>query len=282
MGACVPPPGPDGGAGGGGAGGGAAGAGGGGAGGGAAGTGGGAAGGVGSGGAAGGVGGGGAGKGGAAGAAGGGTGGGAAGTAGAGAGASGAGGTTGGACAGHAFCDDFEDGDAAGWTSIGGTWSVVADGSSVYRGANGNGNAIAGSAAWTDQTVEARVKVVQFANPKANSRGGVIARYANATTFYVFMVDATGGLRLLQNTDVPGSHTGTCQKVDANVTEGSWHTLKLSVSGSNSVRLQTFMDGAPIHDCTSTAGTVPAGSAGAYVYGSNTIVEFDDVKVSTP
>jgi pectate lyase len=269
SGACVPPPEPDGGATGGtsgGTGGGSAGAGGGGGGG----TGGAA-------GAAGASGGGTTGTGGR----GGGTGGGSAGAGGGGAGGRGGAGG-GGACPGHAFCDDFEDGDAAGWTPIGGTWAVVADGSSVYRGANGSGNAIAGSAAWTDQTVEARVKVVQFGNDKAGFRGGVIARYASASNFYVFFVDGTGALRVLMDNDTPSGHTGGCAKVDANLAPGSWHTLKLTASGSASVRLQTFVDGAPVHDCTTTSGTVPAGSAGAYVYGSNTIVEFDDVTVSTP
>jgi hypothetical protein len=187
-----------------------------------------------------------------------------------------------GGCAGYAFCDDFEEGAAAAWTPVGGTWSVIADGSSVYRGANGSGNSIAGSSAWTDQTVEARVKVVQFGNAKPGSRGGVIARYANASSFYAFVVDGTGALRLLQDSDTPASHTGTCGKIDANLTSGTWHTMKLSVSGSGTVRLQTYLDGSAVHDCTSTSGTVAAGSIGANVYGTNTIVEFDDVKVSTP
>src|SRR5262245_44934861 len=245
MGACVPPPDPDGGAGGGGGSGA----------GGAAGT-------VGSGGASG-----------------------SAGSAGAGGGAGSGGaagrGGSGGNCPG-VFCDDFEDGDANGWVPIGGTWSVVGDGSSVYRGANGPGNSIAGAATWTDQTVEARVKVVQFGNTKAGFRAGVIARYANTTSFYVFLYDGRGALRLLKDGDLPPSHAGACAKIDANLTAGSWHTLKLVVSGSTTVRLQTFLDGAPIHDCTSSSGAVPAGAVGSYVYGSNTIVEFDDVMVSTP
>ena len=34
------------------------------------------------------------------------------------------------------------------------------------------------------------MKVTQFGNTKAGgSRGGVLARYANRTTFYVFLVD---------------------------------------------------------------------------------------------
>ena len=37
-----------------------------------------------------------------------------------------------------------------------------------------------------------------------------------------------------------------------------------------------------IHDCQTTIGTLAAGAVGTYIYGPNTIVEFDDVKVSTP
>ena len=166
--------------------------------------------------------------------------------------------------------------------SIGGAWSVVSDGGSVYRGASGSGNSIAGSASWTDQTVEARVKVAQFGNTKPGFRGGVIARYANATSFYVFLYDGNGALRLLANDEMPSGRTGTCGKIDADLPAGSWHTFRLRVSGSASVRLQTFLDGTAIHDCTITSGTISAGAVGAYVYGANTIVEFDDLKVSTP
>jgi hypothetical protein len=81
---------------------------------------------------------------------------------------------------------------------------------------------------------------------------------------------------------MPTGRSGTCGKIDGSLTAGSWHTLKLVVSGAGTVRIQTFLDGAPVHDCTSTSGAIPAGAAGAYVHGANTIVEFDDVKVSTP
>jgi hypothetical protein len=37
-----------------------------------------------------------------------------------------------------------------------------------------------------------------------------------------------------------------------------------------------------MHDCTITTGTLDAGGAGTYIYGPNTIAEFDDVKISTP
>jgi hypothetical protein len=130
--------------------------------------------------------------------------------------------------------------------------------------------------------VEARVKVAQFGNTKPGFRGGVIARYANATSFYVFLIDGSGALRLLVNDEMPAGRTGTCGKIDANRSPAAGTRSRLRVSGSTSVRLQTFLDGTAIHDCTSTSGTIPAGAVGAYVYGANTLVEFDDLKVSNP
>jgi hypothetical protein len=57
--------------------------------------------------------------------------------------------------------------------------------------------------------------------------------------------------------------------------------LKVAGAGAN-VTITTFLDGVMIHDCTTSVGTLAAGAAGAYIYGPNTIAEFDDVKISTP
>ena len=166
--------------------------------------------------------------------------------------------------------------------SIGGAWSVVSDGGSVYRGASGSGNSTAGSASWTDQTVEARVKVAQFGNTKRRLSRRRDRALRERDVVLRLPDDGNGALRLLANDDMPSGRTGTCGKIDANLSAGSWHTFRLRVSGAASVRLQTFLDGTAIHDCTSTSGTIPAGAVGTYVYGANTIVEFDDLKVSTP
>src|SRR5688572_989701 len=50
------------------------------------------------------------------------------------------------------FSDDFNDGNANGWTKSGGSWSVVTDGSPVYRqtGTGSDAKAQTGSA-WTGQ-----------------------------------------------------------------------------------------------------------------------------------
>jgi hypothetical protein len=203
---------------------------------------------------------------------------------GAGGGAAGTGGT---GCAGYAFCDDFEDGDAAGWTPNGGTWSVITEGSHVYQGGNGNAFSLAGQATWTDQTITARVKVLQFGGTSTSYRAGIVARATDASNLYVFAIDASGALRLLKGTSSPSGTgaSGTCGKVTPTplAAANTWYTMQLKVAGAGAnVTITTFLDGVMIHDCTTSVGTLAAGAAGAYIYGPNTIAEFDDVKISTP
>jgi len=210
------------------------------------------------------------------------------GAAGAGTGGGGMGGVagTGGAgCAGYVFCDDFEDGNANGWTPNGGTWSVITDGSHVYEGGSGTSMSLAGQASWTDQTVQARVKVVQFGGTSTSYRAGIVARATDASNLYAFAIDASGAMRLLQGTSSPGGTgaTGTCGKVSVAAVAGTWYTLQMKVSGSGTnVVITTFLDGTMIHNCQTTMGTLNAGAIGTYIYGPNTIAEFDDVRVSTP
>jgi hypothetical protein len=203
------------------------------------------------------------------------------------AGTTGTGGRGGTGCTGYAFCDDFEDGDTAGWTPNGGTWSVITDGSRVYQGGNGNSFSVAGQPTWTDQTITARVKVTQWGGTSTSYRAGIVARATDASNQYVFAIDASGALRLLKGTSSPSGTgaTGTCGKVSPTplATAGTWYTMQMKIVGTgNNVSLTTFFNGSPIHDCLTSVGTLAAGPAGTYVYGPNTIVEFDDVKVSTP
>jgi pectate lyase len=63
------------------------------------------------------------------------------------------------------FTDDFEDGNANGWSKSGGSWSVLTDGSRALRqtsAATGDARAYAGSA-WTDVAAEVRLKPVDRA-----------------------------------------------------------------------------------------------------------------------
>ncbi len=80
------------------------------------------------------------------------------------------------------FSDDFQDGNSTGWSTNGGSWSVVTDGTPALRqsGTSADARALAGTG-WTDQAVQARVKPQAF-----NGTGrhvGIVARArAPATT----------------------------------------------------------------------------------------------------
>src|SRR4051812_34038546 len=82
------------------------------------------------------------------------------------------------------FSDDFEDGNANSWTTSGGSWSVVSDGSQVYRqsGTSADARALVGSTSWTDQAVEARVKPLAFNG--SDRFVAVLARAQSATSYY--------------------------------------------------------------------------------------------------
>ena len=186
-----------------------------------------------------------------------------------------------------ALCDDFEDGNANGWTTTGGTWAIASDPSFVYVGGLGSYRSTNGSPGWTNQTVQARVKVLRFDSPSSSTRAGLMARFGGSTNYYSFQIDGAGDLRLLRGTSTV-SGSGTCATLGASLTPGTWYTLKLQASGPiDAVRLvtgystngTTFI---PVHDCTITSGTLAGGSAGVVTVGSNTNAEFDDFAVTTP
>ncbi|WP_201435646.1 hypothetical protein [Saccharothrix sp. 6-C] len=82
------------------------------------------------------------------------------------------------AAAATLFGDDFEDGDSTGWSTGGGSWAVVADGSRAWRqsGTSADARASAG-AVWAGQSVQARVKPTAFNG--TNRHVAVTARVQN-------------------------------------------------------------------------------------------------------
>jgi hypothetical protein len=184
------------------------------------------------------------------------------------------------ACApGHVFCDDFEDGNADGWTPSGGSWSVITDGTFVYKGDGGDFQSLAGSS-HTDQTVEAKLKVLQFGGSSGSYRAGLVARHTGSSNYYALEIDPTGKLRLLKGT----SSISGCSDLPSGVSPlvGTWSTLKLQVSGpASQVHIVSWVNGVQKHDCTISSG-IASGSAGVATFGSNTRAEFDDFGIWTP
>src|SRR6185503_10153372 len=113
------------------------------------------------------------------------------------------------------FSDNFDDGNANGWTVAAGTWSVVQDsGSFVYTmAATGTeGRTMNGSQSWTDYAVEARVKVTNFGG---SNRVLVAGRLLDFNNYYAASLLNSGGGTLELRRKVNGSSTTLVSKAFA-------------------------------------------------------------------
>ncbi len=178
------------------------------------------------------------------------------------------------------FFDDFEEGAASNWIRSPnnvGDWSIVCDDSLVYRQNTQTDDfrvSVAGSVDWTDQVVEARVKVLSFATGSPSYLVGVYGRFKDLDNHYYVALRYDGriGIRMKLN----GSNTtldGTA--VDAGITTDTWYVVKLEIIGST---LNAYIDGALL--ATATESSIPSG--GVAVGATNSTAEFDDVRVTAP
>lgn len=172
---------------------------------------------------------------------------------------------------GPAFTDDFEDGNADGWSPASGSWSVVTDGSDVYQQVNSTQNAhsYASATSWTDYTVEARVKVTSFA-ATGNGRAGVLGRVTDGTNHYYLGLFKDNTIEL--QSKVAGSTT-TLASGSYTVTPGVWYTVKLEMIGST---LKAYVNN--VLQLTVTDTAFSSGHIG--LGGWNAAARFDDIVVT--
>ncbi|WP_339316045.1 family 16 glycoside hydrolase [Paenibacillus sp. FSL R10-2734] len=168
------------------------------------------------------------------------------------------------------FQDDFEDNNYSGWTTSGGAWSVVDDGSKTLSQASASGEALAysGDASWRDYTYSARIKLL---NAYANA--GLLFRYADASNYYMFRLNDSGDkAELFKKT------AGTLTMVSSanvTVTPGQWSDLKVTVSGN---KITAFVGGSQLMEWTDTAVQPAGGEIGIRMHSST--ARIDDVKVT--
>jgi pectate lyase len=169
------------------------------------------------------------------------------------------------------FSDDFEDGNSTGWSTSGGSWSVTADGTKVYRqgGTSADARALAGSS-WGDQSVQARVKPISFNG--SDRFVAVLARVQSSTSYYYLALRSSGTLELKKLSS--GSSTTLASK-SFSVSTGSWYTLRLEARGST---LTGYVNGAQQLSATDTA--FASGKIGLATFYAS--ASFDDVLVTMP
>ncbi len=177
---------------------------------------------------------------------------------------------------GTLLSDDFQDNNANGWNPM---KSVLTDGTLCYDVPAAT-LSTAGLTTWTDQTIAARMKVVQFGGTSNSYRAGIVARYTSSSSYYALAIDgqSTNKLTLRKGT----STISGCADVAAGVTANSWATLKLEVSGGATTTLKSYVNNVLKQTCTISSGALTAGSIGVQTVGSNTSARFDDVLVTSP
>jgi len=167
------------------------------------------------------------------------------------------------------FSADFSGG-ANGWTRSGGSWSVVTDGSPVYRqsGTGSDARALAGSSSWTNYSVEARVKPTGFNGSARHT--GVIARAQGTSGYYYLALTNTGQVTLGRRGS--GGHTALAS-ASATVSLNTWYRLRLEAAGTT---LRGFLDGQLV--ATASDSAYAAGTVGLATYYAS--ASFDDVLVT--
>ncbi|MDI1461358.1 DUF1080 domain-containing protein, partial [Catellatospora sp. KI3] len=169
------------------------------------------------------------------------------------------------------FSDDFNDGDASGWSKSGGDWTVVTDGTSAFQQSKLDSELarqFAGSSSWTNYTVSARVKPTGFNGSGRYAALG--ARSTGSSTRYQLALLNSGRAELQV---VNGSTVTVVGGANLAVSTGTWYTLELSVSGST---LTGRVNGQQVASGSSSA----FGSGRIVLVTSYASARFDDVVVS--
>lgn len=168
------------------------------------------------------------------------------------------------------FSDDFEDGNAAGWVTTGGTWIVNSEESRVLHQSSYVDNALArvGQPGWSDYTVQADVTPTSFNGLPGFA--GVVARANSTTNHYALVIRPNNTVALIRTID---SNATTLASARLQVSQGSRYTLSLTVSG------QTLTGRAGGVVVSATDGFLLSGLGGLVT--TWTSASFDNVVISS-
>jgi PelA/Pel-15E family pectate lyase len=169
------------------------------------------------------------------------------------------------------WSDNFNDGNASGWSTQNGSWSVVQDNGNYvyYQSSSNEGRASAGSQSWTNYTIEAKVKVDNF---NGSNRVYVAGRYKDGNNYYAASLYNSSGGKLEIRKKVGGSSSTLASKSYA-LSTGTWYNVKLEMSGST---IKMYVNGTL--QLTATDSSLTSGGAGLVSF--KALAKYDDVVVS--
>lgn len=165
--------------------------------------------------------------------------------------------------------DDFEDNDANGWNATQGNWSIVTDGTKVYRQTNGSGGKTnIGDGRWTDYSVEAKVKAISF-DANGGSIGLGFRHQDDVNRYFVKYVSSTGEIAISKN--VNNSETLLASKSYPIIADTEY-TFKVVAKGS---QIDFYING--VKELSATDTTFKNGKISLSMW--NAIGQFDEISV---
>jgi hypothetical protein len=148
----------------------------------------------------------------------------------------------------YLFTDDFEDGNANGWTFPSGTWSVV---SSDLTGSGKVAQALSPSFSGCGNcTIEADLRIVT-----TNGRASVIAWWTNSNTYVELKLQDDKNNAVL--TQFSGGVQVASKTFATSISAGTTYHILLKFDGTN---FQAYLNGSLI--ITMAPGVTPSGKAG--------------------
>lgn len=153
------------------------------------------------------------------------------------------------------FSDDFQDGNADGWTffttNTASSWGVMADSTDasnlvLAQGSNANNEAYAtaGQINWQDYSVEAKVKL-----RNVEPYPGLIARYQDSNNYYMLRINKVSEGRVEFSKKVGGASM-IFASYPLGTTPDTWYTLRMTVRGNV---LRGYLNGNSLFEVTDSA-----------------------------
>jgi hypothetical protein len=175
---------------------------------------------------------------------------------------------------GPLVADDFEDGNDTGWFATSGDWQVAADGNGhVYRVSRLLDQAlfsVIGELSWTDVSLEARVRVLEWGGESSSDLVALFTRFDSPAAHYYVALRADGKLAIRKKQDT-NITLGT--PVDLGLQLGVWYLVRFEARGSE---LRAYLDDqlvVTVNDTALASGRIALGT-------DNARAEFDDVLVT--
>jgi hypothetical protein len=174
------------------------------------------------------------------------------------------------------FQDDFDDGNADGWTVLSGSWNVV-NGEYICQlsGRDVRGTSEAGEDAWADYTVEVDIKIVDGID------AGVDVRRSEDSHYSVNLrrsgTPSSPDLRLWKYDE--GQST-LLVDIPLDLRANTWYSVRISLVGAN---IQVFIDDSQVINYTDSSSPITHGKIGLVGWTGSwdtSIVHFDNVLVT--